>query len=55
MLSKNNISEIRYTGSFEKYDYEYYSNGLPKKIIYNGDNKNYQEFFYEWLSLFSKR
>ena len=47
MLSKNNISEVHYNGTIRKYDYEYESNGLPKKITFNNDHEHYQEFYYE--------
>jgi hypothetical protein len=48
VLSKNNISRLRYPdGTSRNYDYKYDSNGFLKKIIYNDDKEYYTEFFYE--------
>lgn len=47
MLSKNNISQVRYNGTSRSYDYEYDSRGLPKKMIDSDDKESYREFYYE--------
>lgn len=49
ILSKHNVSQINYNnGSLDRsFTYEYYPNGLMKKIIYDNNNKFYDEFLYE--------
>ena len=46
-LSKHNSVEDRDGTSSTKYEFEYYQNGLTKKIVEADEKEVYNEFFYE--------
>lgn len=47
VLSKHNVSQFNYDGYIRIFTYEYYPDGLMKKVIYNNDHEYYDEFLYE--------
>ena len=47
ILSKHNVAQVKNNGDTHTYTYEYYANGLTKKVIHNNDKAFYEEFFYD--------
>lgn len=46
-LSKNNMVEVRDATTIQQYDFEYYPNGLARKILKADEREVYKEFFYD--------